>query len=188
MIATNARCRRHRPVLVDLVDHGERGPATPAALDHLATCRPCERELTELALTIAALRRAGAAYRRLPIGAASPPAAASVIANVTRRPAPPQRAGHRSLHLGGLVASAGIAALLVAPHVGLVPGRASHEMGPARPAAMSTWQQVEHRLASSPDIPPVAVVILPPRYPEGRTRPWKEVPSGDATARELEPS
>ena len=64
MIAADTACRRHRPVLVDLVDHGERGPATPAALDHLATCRPCERELTELALTIAALRRAGAAYRR----------------------------------------------------------------------------------------------------------------------------
>jgi anti-sigma factor RsiW len=183
VIATDMACRRHRPVLVDLVDHGERGPATPAALDHLATCRPCERELTELALTIAALRRAGAAYRRLPVAEVALQAVPDVVASVTRR-----HAGHRSFHLGGLVASAGIAALLVAPHVGLVPGRATPETAPVRPAAVSTWQRVEHRLASSPDIPPVAVVILPPRYPEGRTRPWKEVPSGDATARELEPS
>ncbi len=69
-----------------------------------------------------------------------------------------------------------------------MPSRATPETAPARPAAVTTWQRVEHRLASSPDIPPVAVVILPPRYPEGRTRPWKEVPSSDATVRELEPS
>jgi hypothetical protein len=184
----NAACRRHQPVLVDLVDHGERGPATPAALDHLATCRPCERELTALALTVAALRRAGAAYRRLPVTEAAMHTAPDVIAGATRGPASRRPAGHRSLHLGGLVTSAGIAALLVAPHVGLMPDRATPETAPARPAAVTTWQQVEHRLASSPDIPSVAVVILPPRYPEGRTRPWKEVPSGDATVRELEPS
>ena len=184
MITAAAACRRHRPVLVDLVDHGERVPATPAALDHLATCRPCERELTELALTIAALRRAGAAYRRLPVLEASLPLASVVSAIATVRR--PTRGW--AFHLGGLVASAGIAALLVAPNVGLVPPRATPETAPVRPAAVATWQWVEHRLASSPDIPPVAVVILPPRYPEGHTRPWKEVPSSDATAREFEPS
>jgi hypothetical protein len=187
VITAAAACRRHRPVLVDLVDHGERGPATPAALDHLATCRPCERELTELALTIAALRRAGAAYRRLPVAEASLPAASIVVTNATAI-SRGRRARDRAFHLGGLAASAGIAALLVAPHVGFVPPRAIPEAAPARPAAVVTWQQVENRLASSPDIPSVAVVILPPRYPEGRTRPWKEVPSSDATARELEPS
>jgi hypothetical protein len=181
-------CRRHRPVLVDLVDHGERGPATPAALDHLAACRPCERELTELALTVAALRRAGAAYRRLPAAEGSPSAAPVVVATVsaTRRDRRPGRSW--AFHLGGLIASAGLAALLVAPRVGLEPARTFSETAPARPAAVVTWQQVESRLASSPDIPPVAVVTLPPRYPEGRTRPWKEVPSSDATAHELEPS
>lgn len=188
MITVADACRRHRPVLVDLVDHGERGPATPTALDHLAGCRACERELTELALTIAALRRAGAAYRRLPVADAPSRAVPNLIASLTLRPASRRHVGHRSLHLGGLVASAGIAALLAAPHVGLVPSRATPETAPARPAAVTTWQRVEHQLASSPDIPPVAVVILPPRYPEGRTRPWKEVPSSDATVRELEPS
>ena len=188
MITANAACRRHRPVLVDLVDHGERGPGTPAALDHLAVCRACERELTELALTIAALRRAGAAYRRLPVAATSPLVAPGVIASPAGSPAPRRPTGRRSFHLGSLITSAGIAALLVAPHVGLFPNHATPQTAPARPAAVTTWQQAEHRLASSPDIPSVAVVILPPRYPEGRTRPWKEVPSRDATARELEPS
>ena len=186
MTSANAACRRHRPVLVDLVDHGERTPATPTALDHLATCRLCERELTELALTIAALRRAGAAYRRLPVPEASVPGALLVCATATAPVRRPSRGW--TLHLGGLAASAGIAALLVAPRVGLMPDRVIPETAPARPAAMTTWQQVEHRLAISPDIPSVAVVTLPPRYPEGRTRPWKEVPSSDATAHELEPS
>jgi hypothetical protein len=48
---------------------------------------------------------------------------------------------------------------------------------------------VEHRLAVTPDTAPIAAVrSLPPRYPEGLLRPWKEVPTTDATARELEPS
>ncbi len=188
MITANVACRRHRPVLVDLVDHGERGPGTPAALDHLAVCRACERDLTEVALTIAALRRAGSGYRALPVAAAARLAAPVINVTGTRNVHPRRRASGWPIHLGGLVASAGIAALLVAPRVGLIPDRVFHDAAPARPAAATTWQRVEHRLASSPDIPPVAVVILPPRYPEGRTRPWKEVPSGDATARELEPS
>jgi hypothetical protein len=151
-------CRTHRPVLVDLVDHGERGPATASALDHLDTCRPCEREITELALTIAALRRAGAWSWRL--------------------------------QLGGLVTSAAIAALMVAPRVGVVPVRpAAAAPVPQHPARVVTWQAVEHRLAVTPDVAPVATVrSLPPRYPEGLTRPWKEVPPTDAAARELEPS
>jgi hypothetical protein len=186
VILANAACRRHRPVLVDLVDHGERGPATPAALDHLAGCRPCERELTELALTIAALRRAGAAYRRLPV--AAPLVAPRMLASPAGSPAPRRPTGRRSFHLGSLITSAGIAALLVAPHVGLVPNHATPQTAPARPAAVTGWQQVEYRLASSPDTPAVAMVILPPRYPEGRTRPWKEVASSDATAREFKPS
>jgi hypothetical protein len=182
MSLTRAACRVHRPALVDLVDHGERGPGTAAALDHLALCAPCEHELTDLALMIAALRRAGSAYRALEVPVA-PRSAPRVPA------APHRRAGPRRLHLGGLVASAGIAALLVAPRVGLVPQ--PRGVGPESPghAVVVSWQAVEHRLAISPDVAPVAALrSLPPRYPEGLTRPWKEVSSTDAAARELEPS
>jgi hypothetical protein len=171
-------------VLVDLVDHGERGPATASALDHLDTCRPCEREITELALTIAALRRAGAAYRSLAVPEA-PRRAAIAAASVPRR-----RAWSWRLQLGGLVTSAAIAALMVAPRVGVVPVRpVAAAPVPQHPARVVTWQAVEHRLAVTPDVAPVATVrSLPPRYPEGLTRPWKEVPPTDAAARELEPS
>lgn len=60
---------------------------------------------------------------------------------------------------------------------------------PQGPASVISWQSVERRLARSADVAPVAAVRpLPPRYPEGQTRPWKEVPPTDAAARELEPS
>lgn len=50
-------CTRHRAVLLDFVDRGERGPRTPAAFDHLDRCPACRQELESTALTIAALRR-----------------------------------------------------------------------------------------------------------------------------------
>jgi hypothetical protein len=171
-------------VLVDLVDRGERGSGTTAALDHLDVCAACEREITELALTIAALRRAGAAYRALAV-----PDRPRVVA-VGAAIAPRRRAWSWRMQLGGLMTSAAIAGLLVAPRVGLMPQRPAPERVPQLPAAVISWQGVEHRLAISPDVAPLAVVrkSLPPRYPEGQTRPWKEVPPADATARELEPS
>ncbi len=186
-LTTPMACRRHRPVLVDLVDRGERGAGTPAALDHLAVCDPCEHEITELALTIAALRRAGIAYRALEVPDAPRPASVEVSAVPRRRP------WAWRLQLGGLVTSAALAALLVAPRVGPVPEEApvpASAPAPSGLAGVVTWQAVEHRLAVSPDIAPLAAAVrsLPPRYPEGLTRPWKEVPATDAAARELEPS
>jgi hypothetical protein len=177
----------HRPILVDLVDRGERGPGTAAALDHLAVCHPCERETTELALTIAALRRAGMAYRALEVPEVRRPVPVAASA-------PPRRRSLTwRLQLGGLVTSAALAALLVAPRVGLVPAQpvsvATPAVVPAGPAAVVSWKAVEHRLAVTPDTAPIAAVrSLPPRYPEGLLRPWKEVPTTDAAARELEPS
>jgi hypothetical protein len=53
-------CVIYRPALVDFVERQALGPDSPAALDHLARCAPCERDLSELALTVIALRRLGA--------------------------------------------------------------------------------------------------------------------------------
>ena len=181
MMRPGSPCGIHRPVLVDLVDHGERGPGTAAALDHLDACPACEHEVTEIALTIAALRRAGAAYRALPgPRAVLPP-----------RPSRRGRGARWSwrFQLGSLVTGAGIAAILVASRVGFVP-TPPLDAAPAvsRPAAVVTWQAAEHRLASSPDTASVAAVgSVPPRYPDGLLRPWKEVPATDATARVFEP-
>ena len=52
-------CVVHRPALVDFVERQALGPESPAALDHLARCAPCERDLSEVALTVIALRRLG---------------------------------------------------------------------------------------------------------------------------------
>ncbi len=179
-----AACRLHRSVLVDLVDRGERGAGTAAALDHLDTCPPCEREITELALTIVALRRAGAAYRALDVPDAPP------VAAVAQRVMPRRRPWSWRMQLGGLMTSAAIAALLVAPRVGLLPlERSAPDRAPLHAPGVLSWQAVEHRLAVSPDVASLAAVrSLPPRYPEGLIRPWKEVPATDAVARELEPS
>ena len=178
LLLRRAACRRYRPVLVDLVGHGERGAATPAALDHLAVCVACEREVTEVALTAAALRRAGATWRAVPVPSMS-------------RPTPPRRRAPWAwrAQLGGLITSAGIAALLVAPQVGLFADGSQPGIGglTVRPPSVS-WYAAELRLAASPDAAAmVAVGALPPRYPDGRMRPWKEVSSTDATARGLDP-
>lgn len=53
-------CVVHRPALVDFVERRASGPESPAALDHLARCTACERDLTEVAQTVIALRRLGA--------------------------------------------------------------------------------------------------------------------------------
>lgn len=53
-------CVVHRPALVDFVERHVFGPDSSAALDHLARCAPCERDLTAVAQTVIALRRLGA--------------------------------------------------------------------------------------------------------------------------------
>ncbi len=181
MIGPKTGCRWHRPVLVDLVDRGERGPATAEALDHMAGCPSCEHELTELALTIAALRRAGTTYRALPVPRLA-----------TRAPVPPVR--HRGpwawrLQLGSLATGAVLAVMLVFPQPGIRHDPAPTDAGASVPPATTmAWREAEQRLAARPDVAHVvAIGSLPPRYPEGLTRPWKEVPASDAAARELEP-
>jgi len=176
-------CDRHRRALVDFVDRGERGPATPEALDHLSICRRCEGELTEIALTIVALRRAGSEVRMVPVPAVPPERLARAIL--------PRRDPWRwRLQLGSLIASTAIAALVVAPRVGVGPAaEGAGSLMPARPASAVTWRVAEARLAASPDSRPVAETgTLPPRYPDGLIRPRKEVLSTDATPRELDPS
>ncbi len=92
-------CRRHRPVLVDFVDRRERGPRTPAALDHLARCERCEQEMAEYALTIVALRRAGREIAAFPVPRGHP--APGAVAGVAPRPVVLAPAGRRPAHLCG---------------------------------------------------------------------------------------
>ncbi len=113
--------------LLDFVDRRERGPSTPAALEHLAACERCERELAEVALTIIALRRAGRELRARPVPTADAARIAASAAPATGRW--PWR-----LQLGRLLASAAIVALVVAP-TGALRGTLSEGAGAAGHAA-----------------------------------------------------
>lgn len=181
MKGTIARgCGPHRAVLEALVERGDRSADTPAALDHLATCGGCERELTELALTVAALRRASRDVLAAPV----PVVPAARIDALARRP---DRRWSWRLELGGLLAGAAIAALVVIPgSPSVFPGWGD---AAASRSVTSTWLAAETRIAATPDTRPFAApAAVPPRYPDGLIRPRKEVLPTDATPRELEPT
>jgi hypothetical protein len=172
-------CDRHRPALVDFIDRGERGAATRDALDHLGRCRACEREMSDLALTIVALRRTAAEIRTVPV----PAIAADRVVALRRRRDP----WRWRFQLGSLVASSALAALVVAPHVGVLPASDTAFLVPDRPTVVVPWRAAEARIEASPDSAPVpAIGALPPRYPDG-IRPRKEVPPTDAAHRVLDP-
>jgi len=63
VIELTRSCLRHRPLLVDFVDHGEVRPGTAAALAHLDRCARCTDAIESTILTITALRRLGEAAR-----------------------------------------------------------------------------------------------------------------------------
>ena len=58
-------CVVYRPALLDFVERRTLGTDSPAALDHLARCERCERDLSEVAQTIIALRRLGERARQV---------------------------------------------------------------------------------------------------------------------------
>jgi len=59
VIQFGSACARHRPALVDFVDHAEIGPATADALRHLDGCTRCTADLEAIVQTITVLRRIG---------------------------------------------------------------------------------------------------------------------------------
>jgi predicted anti-sigma-YlaC factor YlaD len=62
-------CAVYRPVLLEFVERRALGPDSPNALDHLARCERCERDLSEVAQTIIALRRLGERARQVEVPA-----------------------------------------------------------------------------------------------------------------------
>jgi hypothetical protein len=137
-------CDRHRSALVDFIDHRERRPETATALAHLDRCARCEREMTELALTIVALRRMGAG------------AAAAEPRPDLRPVIPDRRARGRARPALLRASSAGPALSIVVVALVLLP----RAFGPAAPAAP----------APSPEVlaPPAQVVVRiydPPAQP-----------------------
>ena len=172
-------CRPHRGVLEALVERGERGPTVGAALDHLETCATCERDLTELALTVAALRRAGRELRAAAVPQPSPARVAAL--------AVPRRTGWSwRIQLGGLLTGAAIAALVVVPRAGTgVPRRRRTRSSRPEPPSSASWRLAEAHLALTPDTASFSArgMTVPPRYPDGLLRPWKEVSQTDVVPR-----
>ncbi len=117
-------CLRHRPVLLDLVERQERGPATDRALAHLDRCRACESELVELTLTSLALRRLWADARTAHPSERAWPA----VRDRLGRPAPP--AWRSRIPMAGLVVGAALVALVLGPSLAWTrPGGAFEEPG-----------------------------------------------------------
>jgi hypothetical protein len=175
-------CRPHRGVLEALVERGERGPGIAAALDHLESCATCERDLTELALTVAALRRAGRELRAAPVPDPAPARVAAL--------AVPRRSGWSwRVQLGGLLTGAAIAALVVVPRAGTGLAISSDGLEPGRPTVTASWRLAEAHLARTPDTASFSArgLSVPPRYPDGLLRPWKEVSPTDAVPRDRQP-
>jgi hypothetical protein len=57
VIALGRQCQRHRPALIDFVDHGAVGPETGPALHHLDRCAKCTEAIESTILAITAVRR-----------------------------------------------------------------------------------------------------------------------------------
>lgn len=131
-------CAIHRPALLDFVERHAIGPTSSAALDHLARCARCERDLTEVAQTVIALRRLGTQARE-----AQPPADGwpTLRARIERSQRAADEAARRFRRaFGGAVVAVAVAALVAIPSLtGTVTSGIGDELavGPdTRPAAV----------------------------------------------------
>ncbi len=117
----HSACMVHRATLLEVLDGRPRDRAVEQALEHLGRCEACQRDMAELALIVAGLRRLGAAARRLDAPGGGWGRVAQRLGETRPSTAPWLRAGRISL--AGLVALPLMAALLLAP--GLAPGLAA---------------------------------------------------------------
>ncbi len=109
----HSTCMVHRATLLEVLDGRPRDRAVEQALEHLGRCDACRRDMAELALIVAGLRRLGAAARRLDAPGGGWGRVAQRLGETRPSTAPWLRAGRISL--AGLVALPLVAALLVAP-------------------------------------------------------------------------
>ncbi len=178
-------CADHQSALLDWVDRRATGPGTRSALEHLARCARCERELAEVALAIVALRRIEADLETVE------PSADAWLRLRARVIRPVERWRWRA-SLGGLATSAMLAAVLVLPVT--IGGPAAPPQAPAVPGTVA--QQLREfdylsgvRDGSLPPSPRVArdAGSIPRAYPDEIAQIRKEVPSAKPTGRPPEP-
>jgi hypothetical protein len=119
-------CSTHRTALAAFVERSERGPTTEVAFEHLDRCRRCQAELTELLLTVHAVRRTLAEA-----GSVDPPPDAWVRLRGRVQGPVASAWGMRST-LASAVVGAGLVAALIGPTAVLPRADAlGREPGPA---------------------------------------------------------
>lgn len=191
MIDFGRACRRHRPALVDFIDHGEvADPATSLALAHLDRCDRCTVELEAMVLAITALRRLGDDVSR---AEPSPDAWPRLRARLERwRPA---RWAVMS-PTAGMVMSVALVAVLIAP---LRIAGAAPSAGPtATIVNLNPVSLVERRIeadyisrARHVTVPDAesdvrSAETYPRNYPDNYRPERKEVSPGEPSGRPLE--
>lgn len=142
MIRRGGSCARHRNALLDFIDRRELGPDTDAALDHLARCRGCERELEATAIAVTTLRRLHREAR-----AVEPPAEAWLRLRATvARPRGPVWRWWTSL--AGLAVGAGLVGTILAP-VSMWSPRLGYLQEPGTDATIFSAQRLAEQRAES---------------------------------------
>jgi hypothetical protein len=143
MMGRSTGCSAHRTALAAFVERSERGPATYVAFEHLDRCRRCQAELTELLLTVHAVRRTLAAA-----GTVDPPPDAWVRLR-SRVQGPVANAWGMRSTLASAVVGAGLVAALIGPTAVLPPADAvGREPGPA-PAVLRERTAADERAESA---------------------------------------
>ena len=132
-------CSTHRAALAAFAERSERGAGTGAALEHLDRCRRCQADLTELLLTVHAVRRTLAEA-----GALEPPSDAWDRLR-SRVQGPVASAWGMRSTLASAVVGAGLVAALIGPTAILRPADAvGQEPGPP-PAALKARTAADQR-------------------------------------------
>ena len=133
--------------------------------------------MAEFALTIVALRRAGREIAAYAVPSAT-------VARIVPRDPAPQSGWSWRMQVGSLLTGAAIVGLVILPRGPMSATYGDGVQSDAHASRTSSWRVAESRLARTPDVRSMSIPTLPPRYPDGLTRPWKEVPATDATPRE----
>ena len=144
MMGRSTGCASHRPALLAYAERSERGPDSPAAFEHLDRCRRCQADLTEIVLTVHAVRRTLAAAR-----AVDPPADGwDRLRERVQRPVASAWAARTSL--AGVIVGAGLVAALVGPTANVRPATSGlREPGP-RAADLAASTKAELRGEAAP--------------------------------------
>ncbi|HEY8439426.1 MAG TPA: hypothetical protein VIK65_12520 [Candidatus Limnocylindrales bacterium] len=136
MIDLGRSCSRHRPALVDFVDHGEVRSETAAALVHLDRCERCMEAIESTVLTITALRRYAGSLDAVDPAPDAWPRLAARVTTWRRRPV-------SMSPLSGLAMSVAVVVALVLPFR-LGPSDLAGAAGSAAPSRA-------HAAAAQPD-------------------------------------